>query len=559
MVTTMKRKTIIPIIILITIAICGCYEKRAISDTFSRAEQLMNTHPDSALLLLKDIESKNLATNEGKARHALLLSQAYDKNYIDLTNDSLINIAVEYYNGKRKYKRYDMLAHYYKARVLYNGGAYTKSIISTTEAERVAKEIEDHFYLGLIYRCMSEIYNRAYNSAEELRYIKLAHEYFKRAGRKQHELYSLLSIGTAYVGNREIDNAVDIYKKFLENNSKDADNRLIGICLHNYSDALVIDKQFSEAKKLLLQLKGIPEYKWDIYDFCNIAEIYNKENKRDSVLYYVDKAKDCVLREVHSVFIYRVMYEMSISCENYKSAIEYMRKMNTIQDSIAEVTIEQSVIKNHRDYMKQEAELAKKDAIHKKHKLIFLTISSVALVTILLLILLYYYEKMKRKNAEIAHTIEAIHDANNIINNQKREIETTQQQIAKVFSGQFALLDELLNTYLDHEGSNRVSAAVLKEVEKRIAGFRNQKKLDELKKVVNENMNNIADRLLQQITTINNNELILFLYLCAQFSPRVITLFMSDKLENIYNKKSRLKRKIQNSNATDKEEFLRLF
>ena len=177
----------------------------------------------------------------------------------------------------------------------------------------------------------------------------------------------------------------------------------------------------------------------------------------------------------------------------------------------------------------------------------------------MLLIVLYYYEITKRKNAEIAHTIEAIHDVNNIINNQKREIETTQQQIAKVFSGQFALLDELLNTYLDHEGSNKVSAAVLKEGEKRIAGFSTQKKLDELKKVVNENMNNIADRLQQQFPTINTNELNLFLYLCAQFSPRVIALFMSDKLENIYNKKSRLKRKIQNSNATDKEEFLNYF
>lgn len=553
------KHAITSVVIIIAISLFGCSESSKVNDIFSKAEQLMDTYPDSALLLLQDVESRNLVTKEGKARHALLLSQAYDKNYIDLTNDSLINVAVEFYKGKDKYKRYDMLAHYYKARVLYNGGAYTKSIISATEAERVAKEIEDHFYLGLIYRSMSETYNMAYNSVEELRYIKLAHEYFKRAGRKQHELYSLLSIGTAYVGNREIDNAVDIYKKFLENNSKDADNRLIGICLHNYSDALMLNGQHLEAKKLLLQLKGIPEYKWDIYDYCNIAQVYNKENKRDSVLYYVDKAKDCVLREVNSVFIYRVMYEMSISCENYKSAIEYMRKMNTIQDSIADITLRQSVIKNHRDYFEQESLQVKENAAHNKQIFTLSIIILAAFVCILFLVVLYYYEITKRKNAEIVHIFETIRDANNIINNQKREIETTQQQIAKVFSGQFALLDELLNTYLDHEGSNKVSAAVLKEVEKRIAGFSTQKKLDELKKVVNENMNNIADRLQQQFPTINTNELNLFLYLCAQFSPRVIALFMTDKLENIYNKKSRLKRKIQNSNATDKEEFLRLF
>ena len=252
------KHAITSVVIIIAISLFGCSESSKVNDIFSKAEQLMDVQPDSALLLLQGVNTDELSTKEGKARHALLLSQAYDKNYIDLTNDSLINVAVEFYKGKDKYKRYDMLAHYYKARVLYNGGAYTKSIISATEAERVAKEIEDHFYLGLIYRSMSETYNMAYNSVEELRYIKLAHEYFKRAGRKQHELYSLLSIGTAYVGNREIDNAVDIYKKFLENNSKDADNRLIGICLHNYSDALMLNGQHLEAKKLLLQLKGIP-------------------------------------------------------------------------------------------------------------------------------------------------------------------------------------------------------------------------------------------------------------------------------------------------------------
>ena len=64
----------------------------------------MDTYPDSALQLLKTIDSKHLVTKEGKARYALLYSQALDKNYIDVTEDSLINIAVEYYKDKKKYR-----------------------------------------------------------------------------------------------------------------------------------------------------------------------------------------------------------------------------------------------------------------------------------------------------------------------------------------------------------------------------------------------------------------------------------------------------------------------
>ena len=63
-------------------------------------ETYIETHADSALVTLQGIRPENLANEEEKAKHALLHSMALDKNYIDLTNDSLINIAVDYYKDK---------------------------------------------------------------------------------------------------------------------------------------------------------------------------------------------------------------------------------------------------------------------------------------------------------------------------------------------------------------------------------------------------------------------------------------------------------------------------
>ena len=70
------------------------------------------------------------------------------------------------------------------------------------------------------------------------------------------------------------------------------DLKLKGVYLRNFSDALTIDHRFAEAKKQLLHLKEISQYKWEIIDYCNLARAYNKENKRDSVLYYIDRAKE---------------------------------------------------------------------------------------------------------------------------------------------------------------------------------------------------------------------------------------------------------------------------
>ena len=170
----------------------------------------MDTYPDSALQLLKTIDSKHLVTKEGKARYALLYSQALDKNYIDVTNDSLINIAVDYYKEKSGHKYYSMLSHYYKARVEYNRKSYSQSIVTAAIAEKLAQEIEDYFYLGLIYQCLSQNYKLAYNSVLQLRYIKMAYKSLKRAGRDNHAQYCLMNIAKAYVSNRDFKNAISI-------------------------------------------------------------------------------------------------------------------------------------------------------------------------------------------------------------------------------------------------------------------------------------------------------------------------------------------------------------
>jgi len=47
-------------------------------------------------------------------------------------------------------------------------------------------------------------------------------------------------------------------------------------------------------------------------------------------------------------------------------------------------------------------------------------------------------------------------------------------------------------------------------------------------------------------------------YLFAGFSLRAISIIMNEKIENIYNKKSRLKNRVQNSDSPRREEYLSL-
>ena len=93
----MKKQTIALIAILAAL-LTACTGKTDYNTTLVQADSLMNLHPDSALNMLESISTDSLKTKADRAYHALLLTQARDKNYIVQTDDSLIQVAVRYYD-----------------------------------------------------------------------------------------------------------------------------------------------------------------------------------------------------------------------------------------------------------------------------------------------------------------------------------------------------------------------------------------------------------------------------------------------------------------------------
>ena len=79
-----------------------------------RADSIMNSNCDSALVLLSQIDGAKLCSNSDRAYYALLLTEARYKNFIPLENDSLISIATEYYSKNND-------SHLYGRALMYRG------------------------------------------------------------------------------------------------------------------------------------------------------------------------------------------------------------------------------------------------------------------------------------------------------------------------------------------------------------------------------------------------------------------------------------------------------
>ena len=544
----MKLRTVIYSLLLATLCM-GCGGRIGMRQ-LEQLEARVNDVPDSVLAVLTATDMPRWG--EARALYALLTVQAQDKNYIDVADDSLINVATHYYATSRD-ARHKMLAYYYHARVQYNMGAYAQSIVSASRAEEAAIAVGNDYYLGLIYRCISDCYNMTYNATEELRYIRMAHDCFERVESVAHERYAQLRIGRACLSNGKLEEAMQICEELLTDSVVIQDSILFSNGLSLYGKAATLAYNFPVAKEALLRLREIPQYYLTASDYCYLARIYNNEQLEDSAQFYLDKAKCLVKKEADSVYIYRALYEMALANEDAEAALENYRRIIALNDSVTKSTLHQSVAIAHRDHYRSEALLTSERAVRDKR---FFLVCLISILGVSAFGILYYREGKRRKEAELARTLETAYEVTLTVKRQRDDLTAMQQRIDRLFGEQFTTLEILVNTYLDHEGTDKSSTLILHKVEALIEELRNPKKLKNLESIINESKHNIVARLREQIPSIKEADVQLFIYLCAGFSLRAIKLFMKEKLENIYNKKSRLKSKIQRSNAADVKDFL---
>lgn len=165
--------------VLAAITIVSCNDARR-SETFRVLEDVdsyIEARPDSALAVLEGIDKSELTSKELEAKYALLLSQALDKNYIDLQSDSIIAPAVRYYeNHGTPDER--LLTHYYRGVIYLNDGDRESAMESYIKAERYVDECRDYGVIARLYTAKMNLYRYAYDFASALEQEEIASSYF---------------------------------------------------------------------------------------------------------------------------------------------------------------------------------------------------------------------------------------------------------------------------------------------------------------------------------------------------------------------------------------------
>lgn len=107
------------------------------------AQSQMMSAPDSSLAILQGMDGQALSTRGLRARYALLLTMARDKCYMDVSQDTTIRVAYDWYQHHGS-KQERMLSAYYMGVVQQQAGNSIEAILAFREAEPLAEELADY-------------------------------------------------------------------------------------------------------------------------------------------------------------------------------------------------------------------------------------------------------------------------------------------------------------------------------------------------------------------------------------------------------------------------------
>ena len=200
----MKRYIIILIVFL---SLVSCTKHSEHWETLAQVESYIEERPDSALVVLQAINPDELIGDEERAKHALLLSMALDKNFIDKTDFEVLQPAIDYYedNGTATDK---LRTYFYQGRIYQNAGNDAAALECFVKAISEGSESDDILTKARIYFNRGSIYYSLYEWDSFIETNKTAASYFKQAGRHHSYVHCLILIVNGYTLKNEPENAL---------------------------------------------------------------------------------------------------------------------------------------------------------------------------------------------------------------------------------------------------------------------------------------------------------------------------------------------------------------
>lgn len=563
------------IFLLMSFLLVSC-DNRQTKSLLQDVETYIQERPDSALRVLRKVDSLTLNTKSLRARYSLLFAMALDKNYIDTTALSILEPTVAYYErlGSPQDK---MLSCYYLGRIYANRKDYPNAVIFYSQALRESSEY-DYYHRGLIYAASADAYNASFNDEEELRNTILAYECFEKIGDKDLDL-SLYKVAQAYHNNERFDVADSLYS--LVYSGKDSTSRLALYAMEDLvSNDLYQEKQ--DVERDLELLEYVAEHRGNLslesyYEYAYLLLLAGKESEAENILSQLSN------REANGKTM-EIRYRIAECKGQNEEALALLKSMLSHQNDVVKKKLAQSVFKAQSDYYRLTAEVSEQKSTISNQRSIIILITGLMIIALLYVIFMKRKSTLIREKDRLTQAVEEserlLETVRNRANEEKSEREKDildlksrnereQDKIKDLREMYVALYQKRfseIGKYYDTASSHRLESIKEKAYHDVISstqalfeeianGSEGQKKFEAR---INADLDDIVSKIRSDFPKLKDDDIRFICYLIVGFDTSTISFLMDISKENVRVKKHRLREKL-NGYSGPNETLYRLF
>lgn len=569
----------------ICIQLCSCQSKSEEEVRLERiGDEIIDHRPDSALILLSSISENELSSERAVALHSLFLELAKYKSHEDLSDDGPVTRAYQYFH-KNGEKRYAMMSMFLKAEVQFEEKDFSHSVISAMEAEGMAKELNEYYYLGRIYNLLSDINYHTYNFGEDIKYAIKACDNFRRADSMAQFYFALTELATSYCNNSEPERCIELLDSLssLKPLNHYNDYNLNAYRLSCYLMPLLLLNKYNLIDSVADEMEHYTEFDYTLYDYSLIIEAYAEQGRFDEADKLISDCYTLFPEYIDSeISFHDALYKYYEERGDYKNALKHHRNVLNIHYERVNDALEQTVAIAQRDYHNLKSSRYEAKSRRLRNLTIIICIAAIVSGG---WAMLFFRERMRRKNSEInsyvgdiqrlsedvlseakrserlnAELNEKVRDISELssrIDVGSERLSNLREQVNELLESRFAVLNSLCDEYFALRDTPKQRTLLYNKLKLEIQSLCSEESVAEIERLVDRCMDGIVTKLREQFPQFKPVDITILSLIFANFSPRTICLIIDKELGYYYNKRKRLKDRIAKSDAPDKDLFLR--
>ena len=545
-------KRIIVILLSFSLLFSACRVKKEVTQVWNYIQD----YPDSALVSLNVMDISSLH-GRTLAEYRLLKAMALDKNYVNVSSDSLARPAYEFFK-KHGPKEKELMSLYYLAVSDYYAHNDAQAIVLLDNTIDLAKQTGNHYYAGLAHILKSYAFSRTFSLSEAVTSAELGVASFEAIPDLFQVNRAKIRLADAYHSRKEYDKAVHLYFDLAKECQKDT-FAMRRILVHGaYSMYLSNPSQLDSA--MAFYYRALRDYGvvLDPVEAAHFAEVSGMSGEVSQAHQIAEQLK---LLNKHPEQLAYLDYKLFERENKTQEALDAVKQYLELQDSILSESLEQSLVRIQRNYQEQLRKSSERT--------LFLTrvigvISVLFLLLILLVVILYFARKIHTAAKEKEELIDTIGKTATLLqeteiknSDLEQSLQIVQKKYVSAYKKQFSKISSLVEKYYSTSGRKDSRDIIYKQVMDIAATIGNdQTRVGVLERDVNAALDNAMKWYRVEFPNRDSVHYNMVCFFMAGFSTPMIELLTRIPKNTLYSKKSRLLYEIRESSTLHKDLFL---